>query len=173
MFLQMLKNHGSPIHYIHLKPTKTYMHKSIKGLQVQPIAQVTFDCIFFAKSSLTNSSTWWNEYNFLPKVPKVHKSEPICVPFQIATTCVPNLNNVLFSHSCQSCSVNSRSSPLHMSLSSSMFWNFNYILSSHNLVIVMQSLSLLGQYKGWNFWLHWILEGLGNDHLKHEQLFAH
>ena len=27
------------------------MHKSIKGLQVQPIAQVAFDCILFGKSS--------------------------------------------------------------------------------------------------------------------------
>ena len=59
---------GSPIHCIHFKPTKRNPHKSIKGLQVQPIAQVAFDCILFGKSSLTNSYTWWNEYNFFAKV---------------------------------------------------------------------------------------------------------
>ena len=42
---------GSPIHCINLKPTKRSLHKSIKGLQVQPIAQVAFDCILFGKSS--------------------------------------------------------------------------------------------------------------------------
>ena len=31
---------GSPIHCIPFKPTKRDLHKSIKGLQVQPIAQV-------------------------------------------------------------------------------------------------------------------------------------
>ena len=31
---------GSPIHYIHFKPTKRDPHKSIKGFQVQLIAQV-------------------------------------------------------------------------------------------------------------------------------------
>ena len=79
---------GRPIHCIHFKPTKRNPHKSIKGLQVQPIAQVAFDCILFGKSSLTNSYTWWNEYNFLPKL---HKFKPICVPFHIATTYAPSL----------------------------------------------------------------------------------
>ena len=41
----------------------------------------------FGKSSLTNSYTWWNEHNFLPKL---HKFRPICVPFQVATTYVPS-----------------------------------------------------------------------------------
>jgi hypothetical protein len=37
---------GSPIHCIHFKPTKRDQHiKRIKGLQVQLIAQVAFDCI--------------------------------------------------------------------------------------------------------------------------------
>ena len=44
---------GSPIHCINFKPTKRNPHKSIKGLQVQPIAQVAFDCILFGKSSFT------------------------------------------------------------------------------------------------------------------------
>ena len=44
---------GSPIHCINFKPTKRNPQKSIKGLQVQPIAQVVFDCILFGKSSLT------------------------------------------------------------------------------------------------------------------------
>ena len=44
---------GSPIHSINFMPTKRNMHKSIKDLQVRPIAQVTFDCILFGKSSLT------------------------------------------------------------------------------------------------------------------------
>jgi hypothetical protein len=36
---------GRPIHCIHFKPTKGNPHKSIKGLKVQPIAQLAFDCI--------------------------------------------------------------------------------------------------------------------------------
>jgi hypothetical protein len=48
---------GSPIHCVHFKPTTRDPHKSIKGLQVQLIAQVAFDCILFGKSSLTNSYT--------------------------------------------------------------------------------------------------------------------
>ena len=94
---------GSPVHCIHFKPTKRDPHKSIKGSQVQPIAQVVFDCILFGKSSFTNSYYWWNEYNFLPKV---HTFRPICVPFQIATTYAPSLKYCFFSHSCQSVSVN-------------------------------------------------------------------
>ena len=79
---------GCPIHCIQFKPTKRNPHKSIKGLEVQLIAQVAFDCIFFGKSSLTNSYIWWNEYNLLPKL---HKFRPIFMPFQIATTYAPNL----------------------------------------------------------------------------------
>ena len=45
--------HDSQIHCTHFKPTK----RDLKGLQVQPIAQMVFDCILFGKSSLTNSST--------------------------------------------------------------------------------------------------------------------
>jgi hypothetical protein len=78
---------GSPIHCIHFKPTKRVMHKSNKGLKVQPIAQVALDCILFGKSSLTNNYTWWNEYDFMSKL---HKFRSICVPFQIATTYVPS-----------------------------------------------------------------------------------
>ena len=90
---------GSPIYCIRFKPTKRDMHKSIRGLQVQP-----FDCILFGKSSLTNSYTRWNEYNFLPKL---HKYRPICVPFQIATT---------FGH----CTLNSNwRGPLHYAKSTS------------------------------------------------------
>ena len=44
---------GSPIHCINFEPTNRNPHKSIKGLQVQPIAQVAFDCILFGKSSFT------------------------------------------------------------------------------------------------------------------------
>ena len=36
---------GSPIHCIYFMSTKRDMHKSIKDLQVQPIARVAFDCI--------------------------------------------------------------------------------------------------------------------------------
>ena len=36
---------GSPIHCTNLKPTNRNLHKSIKDLQVQPIARVAFDCI--------------------------------------------------------------------------------------------------------------------------------
>ena len=42
---------GSLILCINFKPTKRNPHKSIKGLQVQEIAQVAFDCILFGKSS--------------------------------------------------------------------------------------------------------------------------
>ena len=129
---------SSPIHCIHFKPTKRELHKSIKGLQVQ---QVAFDCILFGKSSLTNSYTWWNEYNLMPKL---YKFRPVCVPFKIATTYVPSLNIVLFSHSCQSVSVKPKISPSHMSLSSSVYWNFHNIHLSHNLVFVIRSLSSFG-----------------------------
>ena len=44
---------GSPIHCMNFKPTNRNPHKSIKGLQVQTIAQVAFDCILFGKYSLT------------------------------------------------------------------------------------------------------------------------
>ena len=49
---------NSPIHSIHFKPTKRDPHKSLKGLQVQPIVQIAFDCILFGNSSLTNSYIW-------------------------------------------------------------------------------------------------------------------
>ena len=48
---------NSPIHSIHFEPTKRDPHKSLNGLQVQPIVQKTFDCILFGNSSLTNSYT--------------------------------------------------------------------------------------------------------------------
>ena len=67
-------------------------------------------------------------------------------------------NIVLFSHSCRSVSINSKSSPLHMSLSSSVYWNFNNILSSHNSVFVIQSLHRLVNYEGWKVWLHYTLQ---------------
>ena len=54
------------------------------------------------------------------------------------------LSIIMFSHSCRSVSVNSRNSPLHMLFSSSMYLNFNNILSSHNFVFMICSLSLLG-----------------------------
>jgi hypothetical protein len=38
---------GSPIHCIKLELTNRNPHKSIKGLQVQPIVQVAFHCILF------------------------------------------------------------------------------------------------------------------------------
>ena len=86
MFLQMLKMVARSIAFTS-SPQRGDPHNNIKGLQVQTIMQVVFDCILFGKSSLTNSCTWWNEYNFLPKL---HKFRPICVPFQIATTYAPN-----------------------------------------------------------------------------------
>jgi hypothetical protein len=48
-----------PIHCIHFKPTKRNPHKSIKSFQVQPIAQVAFDCILIC--ILQHSPTYvWN-----------------------------------------------------------------------------------------------------------------
>ena len=44
---------GSPIHCINFEPTNRNPHKSIKGLQVQPIAQMACDCILFGKCSFT------------------------------------------------------------------------------------------------------------------------
>ena len=52
MFFQMLKM-VAQIHCINFKPTKRNPQTSIKALQVQPIAQVAFDCILSAKPSLT------------------------------------------------------------------------------------------------------------------------
>ena len=49
-------------------------------------------------------------------------------------------NIALFSYSFRSVFVNSKSSPLHMSLSSSVYWNFNNMLPSPNLVFVIQPL---------------------------------
>ena len=69
-------------------PQRETPHKSIKSLQVQPIAQVAFDCILFGESLSSNNYTWWNEHNFLPKL---HKSRQICVSFQNATTNAPSL----------------------------------------------------------------------------------
>ena len=46
-------------------------------------------------------------------------------------------NIFLFSHSCRSIFVNSRSSPSHMLFSSSVYWNFNNIILSHNSVFVV------------------------------------
>ena len=44
-------NGSSLIHSIHFKPTHKDPHKSLKGLQVQPIVQMAFDCILFGNSS--------------------------------------------------------------------------------------------------------------------------
>ena len=44
---------GSPIHCINLEPTNKNPHKSIKGLQIQSIAQVALNCILFGKFSFT------------------------------------------------------------------------------------------------------------------------
>ena len=49
-----------------------------------PIAQVAF----VWKSSLKNTYTWWNEYNFSPEL---HKFRPIFVALQIATTYAQSL----------------------------------------------------------------------------------
>ena len=49
---------------------------------------------------------------------------------------------ILFSQSCRSVSVNSKSCSLHVSLSSLVYWDYNNILSRHNLVFVIRSLSL-------------------------------
>ena len=78
---------GNPIHCIHFKPTKRDLHRSIKGLQVT-YCPSGFWCILFGKFLLTNCNTWWNEYNFLPKL---YKFRPICVPFQIATVYASSL----------------------------------------------------------------------------------
>ena len=56
-------------------------------------------------------------------------------------------NIVLFSHSCQSVFVNSKISPLHMSLSSTVYWNFNNILSSHNSSFFITYVILELQFK--------------------------
>ena len=44
---------GTPIHCINFKPTNRNPHDRIKGLQVQPIALVAFDCNLFGKPSFT------------------------------------------------------------------------------------------------------------------------
>ena len=79
---------GSPIHCIHFKPTKRDLHKSIKGLHVQLIAQVAFDCICLENPLSQIAILDEMSIIFLPKL---HKFRPICVPFQIATTYAPSL----------------------------------------------------------------------------------
>ena len=44
---------GSLIYCKNFESTNRNPHKSIKGLQVQPIAQLAFECILFGKSSFT------------------------------------------------------------------------------------------------------------------------
>ena len=46
---------GSPIHCIRFKPTKRYLHKSIKVSSSSTNCKVASDCILFGKYSLTNS----------------------------------------------------------------------------------------------------------------------
>jgi hypothetical protein len=55
---------GSPIHCIHFKSTKRDLHKSIKGLQVQPIMQVVFDCKWFTQ---VVSVLKFQQYHFDPQ----------------------------------------------------------------------------------------------------------
>jgi hypothetical protein len=68
---------GRPIHCIHFKPTKRNPHKSIKGLQVQPIAQVAFDCIFICILQHSPIYVWNYPCSYIcnclkmPKYPKL------------------------------------------------------------------------------------------------------
>ena len=56
---------NSPIYSIHFKLTKRDLHKSLKGLQVQPFVQIAFNCILFGNFSLTNSYTRWHSIKTL------------------------------------------------------------------------------------------------------------
>jgi hypothetical protein len=59
------------------------------------------------------------------------------------------LNIVLFS--CRTVFVNSKSSRLHMSLSSSVYWKFGNILSSHNLMFVIWTIIAWINMRATNF----------------------
>ena len=87
MFLQMLKMLAQSIASTSSPQRNTHIRAS-RVFKFNLIAQVAFDCILFGKPTLTNSCTWWNENNFLPKL---HKFRPMCVPSQFATTYAPHL----------------------------------------------------------------------------------
>ena len=124
---------GSPIHFIHFKPTKRDMHKSIKGFRVQPIAQMASDCILFEKP--------------LSQI-AIHDGMSIMIcqscisvgQFVCRSKLLPHMrqtsNIVLFSCLCWSDSVKSRSSKIfpytYHFFFSAIYWNLNNVLSSHN-----------------------------------------
>ena len=110
---------GRPIHCIHFKHTKRNPHKSIKGLQVPPVVQVAFDCIFLENPL--------SQIAILDGMSIIFfcQSCTSLGQFVCHSKLLPHMrqasNIVLFSHSYRSVSVNSKSSPLHMSFSSSVY----------------------------------------------------
>ena len=122
---------GSLIYCIHIKPTKTDPHKSIEGFQVEPNAQVAFDCICYENPLSQRAILDGMSIIFCQSC--INLVQFVC-HFKLLAHMRQPSNMVLFSHSCWSVPVNFRSSPLHMSFSSSMYWNFNNILVSHNFL---------------------------------------
>ena len=86
---------GSRIHCIHFKPTQRDL-------------QVAFDCIFFGKSSFTNSYTWWNEYICCQSC--ISLGQFVCQS-KLRPHMRQTSNIVLFSHSCWSVAINYRIFP--------------------------------------------------------------
>ena len=80
---------GSHVHCIRFEPTQRDVYRSYQG----PSSSTYYTSgswlhLVLENLSLKNSYTWWNEYNFLPKL---HKFRPIWVPFQIVATNAPSL----------------------------------------------------------------------------------
>ena len=81
MFLQMLKMLAQSIASTSRPQRKTRIRAS-RVFEFNVLRKWLL-IAFCLKNPLTNSYTWWNEYDFLPKL---HNFRSICVSYQIATT---------------------------------------------------------------------------------------
>ena len=129
MFLHMLKMVAQPI--ASTSSHKWDLHKSIKGFKFDLLRKWLL-IAFCLENSLTNSILDGMNITFGQSC--IILGQFVCHSKLLPHVCQTS-NIVLFSHSCQSVSVNHRSSPLHISLSSWVYWNFNNIILSHNFDI--------------------------------------
>ena len=68
----------SPIHCLYFKSQRETRTRASRVFKFNLLRKWLLIAFLFGKFSLTNSYTWWNGYNFLPKL---HKFRPICVFF--------------------------------------------------------------------------------------------
>ena len=147
MFIQMLKMVAQSIVFTSRPKRETHIRASrvFKFNLLQKWHLIAF-CL---ENLLTNSYTWWNEYNFYQNwiklgqfvchsnlLPHMCQALKYCYVFTIMSKYFCKF------HVTYTCHL--QCLPYVMSLSSSVYWNFNNILSSHNSLFVIQSLSLLG-----------------------------